>query len=108
MTDKINLVPLKGIDYKDEFYCGTVLRKYNVGMNPDIINKNDNFYDYLLVYLNWEENMVLVNVTENSSKKGYGYSGTIPVNTSSGNFTVNRKGFEFSFGKDLEDWFLLK
>jgi hypothetical protein len=106
MNSKLRL--LREINDDEEFFRGTVLRKYNVGMNDDVISNKENFYDYILARLPWENDMVMINVTKNSSKFGAGYTGSIPVNTSNGNFSVNKKGFQHTLGEDLLDWFLIE
>jgi hypothetical protein len=72
------------------------------------VYNNDNFYDYLLAQASWEENMMAVNITQNDIKKGAVYGGAIPVNKEVGEFVVTKKGFEHTFGKDLEGWFLIE
>lgn len=71
-------------------------------------NKNKDYYDYMLALANWETSMLVVNVTFNDSKKGSVYSGVIPFSAHSDRYVVNRKGFEHTFGNELDGWFLIE
>ena len=105
---KLDLIALKDIDENEEFFRGTFLRKYNAVLNDNVSPEEDNFYDYMLVHLPWEKDMIMVNVTKNSSKIGAGFSGSIPINSQSNQFAVNKKGFQHTLGKNLKDWYILK
>ena len=92
-------IPLIEIEESRKFWRGTLLRFYY---------NNEEFYDYLLAQASWENNMIVVNVTENSQKKGAIYGGTIPVNKETAEFVVTKKDFKHAFGKNLEGWFLIE
>lgn len=92
-------IPLIEVEENRKFWRGTLLRFYY---------NNDNFYDYLLAQASWEDNMMAVNITKNDIKKGAVYGGLIPVNKEAGEFVVTKKGFEHTFGKNLEGWFLIE
>lgn len=82
--------PLNSIKQDEEFFKGTIVRFY--------IDKSL-FYDYLLTYAPWEENMMLVNITSNDSKRGSVYGGTIPIDKSAGRFVVNKKDLNIHWAK---------
>ena len=94
----MRIKPLFEIDDNQEFWRGTKLRYFY---------DESNYYDYLLVHVPWEEGMLVVNISENS-KRGATYGGVIPVNIENNNFFVTKKDFQFTFGKDLKDWFLIE
>lgn len=106
MTSKLRL--LREINDNEEFFRGTILRKYNVGLNDSVTNNEENYFDYLLVSLPWEKDMIMINITKGSNKFGAGYTGSIPVNTSNGNFSVNKENLQHTLGEDLLDWFLIE
>jgi hypothetical protein len=96
------------ISYQEKFWYGTIFRMYNAGMNPDIVEAENNYYDYMLTLLPWESNhLALVNVTENNFKKGHAYGGLIPIHNSGDKF-VTRAELEIYLGPNLSDWFLIE
>lgn len=101
------IIPIEEISSKDIFFKGTILRKYNAGMNSDKVSKDKNYYDYILVLLPWEdESMLLVNVTENNNKAGSIYTGAVPIDSSNGQMVVNKEGFKHTLGDALTDWYI--
>lgn len=91
---------LSDINYSELFFKGTILRNYL---------KEDFFYDYMLCYAPWEKNMLLINITKGDLKKGSTYGGTIPINNTDNTFSVDKKGFEYTFGAaELENWYLIE
>lgn len=95
----MKMISLIGIEDNREFWRGTLLRFYY---------NEKSYYDYLLAQAPWEENMLVVNVTENDNKRGAVYVGVIPVDSSEGKFVVKKKDFQHTFGKNLEGWYLLE
>lgn len=99
----MNLTLLKEISDDIELWSGTKLRHHNVGKNT--LQELD-YYDYILAYANWDPNsMMLVNITENDSKAGYVYGGT--VNTG-GSASVNKSALQHTLGEGLTDWYILE
>ena len=95
----MKLTPLNEIDEDRKFFKGTVLRFYY---------HDEDYYDYLLASAPWEKDMMAVNITEDSIKRGYVYAGVIPVTPKNNEFAVVKKGFQHAFGKNLDGWFLLE
>jgi hypothetical protein len=101
-------IPITNLDYEEVFWYGTVFRMYNAGMNPDVVSPENNYYDYLLTFLPWEqEYLALVNVTLNNHKRGQAYGGLIPVHARIGK-CVTRLELEKYLGPVLSDWYLLE
>ena len=96
------------LSYEEKFWYGTLFRMYNVGMNPELVSAEDNYYDYLLTLLPWEPDyLALVNVTENNYRKGLAYGGLIPIHPS-GDKYVTRAELEEYLGPVLSDWYLIE
>lgn len=96
----MKLISLAKIEYEQEFWKGTMLRHY--------YNENEDYYDYILALALWEKSMLVINVTSNDSSKGSVYSGVIPFSGNPNKYVVTRNGFEHTFGKELEGWFLIE
>lgn len=98
---------LSEIDERAEFWSGTKLRKYNVGLNTE--DRNEDYYDYILAYANWDkESMMLVNITEGlgKNKAGSVYSGVLPIKLETGKAIVNKASFLHTL-EDIENWYIL-
>lgn len=99
---------IKDLSYEERFWHGHVFRVYNVGMNPKLVNPENDYYDYLLTYLPWETNhLALVNVTANNHKRGMAYGGLIPIHPGGDKF-VTRMELEEYLGPKLSDWYLIE
>jgi len=90
-----------------EFKIGIRLRHYNVGLN--VKDEELDYYDYILAYALWlPDEMMLVNITEGSSKAGGVYGGTIIVDRSNGKIIGEMRNLKYTLGDDLKDWYLLE
>jgi len=99
--------PIASLDYQEKFWYGTVFRMYNAGMNPDAVDAENNYYDYLLTLLQWERGyLALVNITSNNYRRGHSYGGLIPVHAEE-EICVTRRELEKSLGPVLSDWYIL-
>ena len=62
----MELIPLKDIQDGDEFFVGTRLRIFNVGLN--VADKSDDFYEYMLAEISAnKEYMALINIVGHKS-----------------------------------------
>jgi hypothetical protein len=96
------------LSYQEKFWYGTIFRVYNVGMNPDLVSPENDYYDYLLTLLPWETNdLALVNITENNYRRGHAYGGLIPIHPDGGKF-ITRIELEKYLGPNLSDWYLIE
>jgi hypothetical protein len=90
------------INENEEFFAGTFLRKYNIGLH---VEESKNYHDYILVYAYWEnDKMMLVNISKekfNQNKTGLVYGGILQ----NGPF-VKKSHFLFTLD-DLENWYIL-
>jgi len=98
----MKLIPLKEIDDGIEFWKGTRFRQYEISLNVD--NKNDAFYEYMLVELPGEREFMLLTCVE-----GYKSGSTLTLVKTledQTKFTVNGKAIKYSMG--IENTYLIK
>lgn len=101
------MIKLTDIDETREFWSGTKLRKYKVGLNTP--NADEDYYDYILAYAPWDkESMMLVNITEGigKNKSGSVYAGVLSVKLETGKAIVTKSSFQHTL-EDFENWYLL-
>ncbi|MEQ9101988.1 MAG: hypothetical protein RIF36_11570 [Imperialibacter sp.] len=101
----MTLTKLSDIDPSLELWRGTKIRLVNDGTN---LHPNDEHFDYLLATLPWDkDNMILVNVTQNSHKEGAVYGAKVPVDRSLNKIIVNREGLRKALGPDFDNCYLI-
>lgn len=92
------LIPLSEIDDAREFWSGTRIRLFNVGLN--VSDKSHDYYDYMLVEIPWEPSLMLAtNVTMGAGRNKAGNT-MCSVKTLEGvdRFVVTGAALKFSFG----------
>ena len=90
----MNLIPLKDIKDKTEFWKGTRFRHYEIGLN--IENKKDDFYEYMLAEIPGEKDFMLLTCVE-----GYKSGSALALVKTQINKTkliVTAKAMKFSMG----------
>lgn len=97
------------IDLKEDylFWPGTVLRKFNVGLNTTDINEN--YYDYILAHANWEsDSIMLVNITLGfgKNKAGSVYGGLIKIDQNGGKIAAKKSALKKCLD-DFDNWYLI-
>lgn len=98
---------LSELDENYEFKIGIRLRCYNVGLS--VKDEKLDYYDYILAYALWfPDEMMLVNITDGSSKAGGVYGGTVALDRSSSRIVVEMKNLKYTLGDDLKDWYLIE
>ncbi len=95
----MKLVDINKLDNTKEFWSGSEIRIYNVGMN---VPTEEDFYDYMLISPRWEDGwMYLVNVTHGNNKAGSLLS-ALKIDSPVGNHAVTCKELKRSVGtKDV-------
>ena len=65
----MKLVPINNYDNDHEFYRGTVIREFEIGLN--VSNSDEDYYDYMLVNdPSDNEYFILVNISFKNGKAG--------------------------------------
>jgi len=105
MNKKTTLVPLEKINPYKQYWKGTKLRHYNVGLN--VKDKEDDYYDYILALLD-SSYFILVNITENNSKAGSVNIGFINKNNQGGRVMLRKRDFINYFGDESKDWYIIQ
>ena len=101
----MQLIPLKDLDSKKEFWRGTRIRLMNHGdMHPD-----DKFFDYQLTELpDDKDHMILVNITDGSHKAGAIYNGKVPIATEANRRVTKLQDLKNVLGRDYDHCYLIE
>ena len=99
----MKLTEIRKVPNSVEFWAGVEFRLYNVGMN---VSKENDFYDYMLIYLQWDKSqLLLVNVTRDNTKAGSVMS-AIQVDSELGGLAVTCEAVKKAIGE--EDVYLIE
>ena len=101
----MKLEKLSDVNENLELWRGSKIRLLNNGidMHPD-----DKYFDYLLATAPWEkDHILLVNITEESQKRGAIYANKIAINKSHQKCIATKASLKEALGEDFEHCYLI-